>query len=622
MKTNFKHGMSFTLIFCGVLSLGWSENATSDTVKAPQITPAETLPILPSADFTERLPILQSFFQIAGQIRYHHPGDAVAKTNWESFLAETAYRIAIASNDEEALKIVRFQLSKIAPDISFNGQSGANRQLDGKKPVRVWRQDGYADEIPSQMTIFRRERIDVSPAKLGEQPELPAAPQFEYRDKFIQAVIPQANLVINNQTLPAGSTFSHSADFQIPTQLEHPMVCLASAGEIWSIIANFFPYLQQVQVDWQAELLPMLASCVKPDRAEFDKQLHVSLTKLQDNHIRIMTPFTERWLGSYYTAVRFDWIEDKLVVIHKTEAEKDISLGDQLLEINGRPVKDVVEEMSRYALTSPHLSKSIVARDYLLRGQIDTKFDVMLQNASGTRYSSVLKADQERSVRWAAMLKLTQQHLPQFQQLSSDIAYVNVSKTTPDALSTTLTELQNSKAVVLDLRNYPQSSPGWKGLLAHFTPRPMVSMPVSYHFANHPDPKLRYQQLTDLAIPAKSPLSTMPVVVLSSRYSISQSEHALSYAQSIGIPVLGEVTTGINGNPTEFVLLGGLENKGLAGVFTGMTVNQHDGSRFIGVGIQPDILVPLTIEGIVQQQDVQLEAAIQYLNQRLLQKTK
>jgi hypothetical protein len=32
-------------------------------------------------------------------------------------------------------------------------------------------------------------------------------------------------------------------------------------------------------------------------------------------------------------------------------------------------------------------------------------------------------------------------------------------------------------------------------------------------------------------------------------------------------------------------------------------------SRFIGIGIQPDIPAPLTIEGIRQQKDVQLDAA-------------
>ena len=51
-----------------------------------------------------------------------------------------------------------------------------------------------------------------------------------------------------------------------------------------------------------------------------------------------------------------------------------------------------------------------------------------------------------------------------------------------------------------------------------------------------------------------------------------------------------------------------------------MLVNQHDNSRFIGVGIQPDIAVPLTVEGIRQQKDEQLDAAIRYLNQRLLQR--
>jgi C-terminal processing protease CtpA/Prc len=581
------------------------------------VPPTTELPQLPAVPFSDRLPVLQSFFKLAGQVRYHHPGDAVANSNWELLLAESAYLIAAAGSQADAVQVIRNQLSLVAPDLSINGQAGANRQLSANSTVRVLRQNGYVDETPQAGSIYRRERLSVAVNQLGSQRELPAAAQFEYRDALLQAIVPQANLLSGQQTLPAGTAFTRSTRFQIPRTLEHPMVCLATAGEIWSMMANFFPYFSQVNVDWDAELLPLLQSCVNSDRVELEKQLHLSLTKLQDNHIYVLSPNRARWLGSYYTPVRFEWAENKLVAVHKTAQVSDIALGDELIEVNGRPVQQIVDEMSRYALTSSHQAASTVAVEYLLRGNLDTTFQLTLRNASGQLYQSTQQATQNGIFAREVYAKLSQEQLPQFQQLNADIAYVNVSKTAPEQLNTTLNQIRQSKAVVLDLRNYPQSWEGWQSLLAYFARQSMASLPMYYHYANHPDPLLRYQSRVLQSREAQSPRLTQPVVILSSRYSISQNEHALGYAQSIGIPVLGEATAGINGNVTSFQLLGGIENGGLSGMFTGMVVNQHDGSKFIGVGIQPDIPAPLTIAGIRQQKDVQLDAAVRYLASRI-----
>ncbi len=610
------------LLFCfSLASCGGSSEQAGPTVPDPVVVPPVTeLPPLPSVSFSARLPLLTSFFQLAGQVRYHHPGDAVVNTNWEQFLAESAYLIANAADEATALQLLRSQLSRIAPDIIINGQAGADRQLTANSTVRVWRQNGYVDEIPDATVIFRREPISVAMSQLGSESSLPAAAQFEYRDSLIQAIVPQAAAVSGQQTLPVGSAFSRSERFQIPTSLDHPMVCLASAGEIWSIIDNFFPYFSQIEVDWQAELLPLLQSCVNNDRIEFEKQLHLSLTKLQDNHLSLLSANTHRWLGSFYTPVRFEWLEGKLVAVHKTSAVNDIELGDELLEVNGRPIQELFAQMVQYALTSPHQAATIVAQRYLLRGYQGTSFQLTLRNKSGQLYQSTQQANQNGIFAAEVSAKLSQRQLPQFQQLSPDIAYVNVSKTAPEHMESTLSQLRQSKAVVLDLRNYPQSWDGWQTLLSYFTRQSMSSLPMYYLFANHPEPQLRHQLRILQSRAGQSQALAMPVVVLSSRYSISQNEHALGYAQSIGLPVLGETTAGINGNITLFHILGGAERGGISGRFTGMLVNQHDNSRFIGVGIQPDIAVPLTVEGIRQQKDEQLDAAIRYLNQRLLQR--
>ena len=132
---------------------------------------------------------------------------------------------------------------------------------------------------------------------------------------------------------------------------------------------------------------------------------------------------------------------------------------------------------------------------------------------------------------------------------------------------------------------------------------------MHFLYASHPDYLHRFRAPEPQFIQPQTPLLNLRSVVLSSRYSISNNEHLLGYLQSMAVPVMGEATYGINGNITQFNLLGGVNNNGLSGYFTGMQVSQHNGSRLIGRGIQPDLLVPVTASGLRAGRDEQLAAA-------------
>lgn len=66
-------------------------------------------------------------------------------------------------------------------------------------------------------------------------------------------------------------------------------------------------------------------------------------------------------------------------------------------------------------------------------------------------------------------------------------------------------------------------------------------------------------------------------------------------------------------------LLGGGDQEGVSVSFTALKATQKDGSLLRGVGVQPDILVPVTIDDIKQERDIQLARATEYLMNQLLQ---
>ncbi|MCB0853693.1 MAG: peptidase S41, partial [Bacteroidetes bacterium] len=69
--------------------------------------------------------------------------------------------------------------------------------------------------------------------------------------------------------------------------------------------------------------------------------------------------------------------------------------------------------------------------------------------------------------------------------------------------------------------------------------------------------------------------------------------------------IIGQPTAGTNGNVNYIILPGKYRV-----TWTGMRVRKHDGSELYGSGIQPDIFVERTIEGVIQQRDEFLERAL------------
>jgi len=242
---------------------------------------------------------------------------------------------------------------------------------------------------------------------------------------------------------------------------------------------------------------------------------------------------------------------------------------------------------------------------------------VRLRRADGTEYQSQLTATMSGAIAQASRDAVFQPVTEKFRWLSNQIAYINLSRLQESDVPTILEQIANARALLLDLRIYPETGAARQLLLPRLTAQPAASLPMFLRFSNHPDFARRHLSPVPQFIQPVSPQLRMPMVVMSSRYSISNNEHVLGYLQSMRIPVLGEATYGINGNITLFRLAGGAERNGLSGYFTGMQVNQHDGSALIGRGIQPDIVVPVTAKGLRERRDVQLEAAQAYLEQRL-----
>src|SRR5262249_16645137 len=99
------------------------------------------------------------------------------------------------------------------------------------------------------------------------------------------------------------------------------------------------------------------------------------------------------------------------------------------------------------------------------------------------------------------------------------------------------------------------------------------------------------------------------VVMLINAEAVSQAEHTcLFFEAATKITFIGSATAGVDGDVTNCVLPGGLYVS-----FTGDDVRHRDGRQLQRVGIQPDIHVEPTANGIRHGRDEVLEAAFRFL---------
>jgi C-terminal processing protease CtpA/Prc len=99
------------------------------------------------------------------------------------------------------------------------------------------------------------------------------------------------------------------------------------------------------------------------------------------------------------------------------------------------------------------------------------------------------------------------------------------------------------------------------------------------------------------------------VVVLVNELSQSQAEYtAMSFRAGRDVTVVGSTTAAADGNVSRILLPGGLRT-----MISGIGVHYPNGGETQRIGIEPDVLVRPTIEGIRAGRDELMERAVEII---------
>lgn len=428
--------------------------------------------------------------------------------------------------------------------------------------------------------------------RLAETAYQPARDEIDVEIGFgLRLHMPLAVWTDGQQTFPAQSAPAAGP----PLPPGDPAVRIASAIDIWATLRWFYPYFDELHVDWDRALGEALdASAHARSADELLLALERMVGALRDDHASVYHGASSNGV----LPLVFHQIDAKLVFVNGIgDYKATFPRGSILDAIDDVPAGAAMEKLASTISAATPAWRDAYLPFALAEGLAGGLVTVRVKQPDG-QFAAVRIP---RLSRAKYIRQLREDHPETGTELAPGVYYVDLATLDDAAWKPLPAKLSSGRAILCDARN--GASQTAFQILAHFIDHPIKSpywdKPIAL-----PTEK-RYARTQSTIYPSE-PRLTAKLIFLTSGLSASSPETILQYAHAAGLgTVIGEPTGGTNGDVTSFESLGGLTIR-----FTGLRTLNPDGSTFHGRGIAPDVVVHPTLAGLRAGRDEILEAAL------------
>ena len=552
---------------------------------------------------------LVAFTRLLGIVRFFHPGDEAAATDWDALAVEAMARVEAAA-DARALATTLeavFQPAaalvqvfptterppRLPPELSAPPK-GASVQ------IVAWQHHGYGhhDAPP----IYRSWRARHRPRGAGSRDTpRPDRPWMAELGGGVSCRVPLALYCLNGKSVPVRKSGVASGSRPARSyRAEDRSVRLAAVALAWNVFQHFYPYFDVVQTDWQTALRDALgAAASDPDEVAFLGTLRRLVARLEDGHGYVAHPGDP---AQAPLPLALAWAEGHLVITAVDPEEASVRAaglerGMVVRKIQDRTVANQVEALRPTLAAATPQHRRFRLLDALSRGAVDEAVRLEVEDAAGTRRIVTVNRIRRPAPREARP--------PEIHEIRPGIWYVDLDRVTTQEFNTAVDRLARARGIVFDMRGYPARLN--TVVLAHLIDRPIQSPRWHVPVVKKPDRQGMTFLESRWPVAPQKPRFRARVAFVTDGRAISYAETYLGMVEHYHLGALvGEATAGTNGNVNPFSVPGGYRI-----LWTGMKVLKHDGSRHHGVGIQPTVGVTRTVQGIREGRDELLEKAIQ-----------
>ncbi|WP_241759624.1 S41 family peptidase [Pyxidicoccus parkwayensis] len=448
-------------------------------------------------------------------------------------------------------------------------------------------------------------RADVTvPVDADEQDSGPA---FQAALRLLRAGTAKGSVraSVQNAALPIGGPDDAYESMPYPAE---PYRMLAVI-RFWNVMRFFHPDPKALG-DWDLVLPTFLSRAREAaDASAYTRVLYALAARVNDGHIFVAeggVPLRSLARGGaplVLRAVEGHFLVTELPVPEAARAA-GIAIGDAVISVDGEPVAARAERLGALLGASHAAARMERVASLLLAGAEGSPVVMMLQSADGRMKEAKLL----RSPEFLPFLRPPPQSPAPWKKLDDGVGYADLRLLRAESVDAMLDAMKDTRALVLDLRGYPQGSawalaPRLNTLGA--TTSALISRPLlsagEVREVRHPEPL----PTTD------KPLYRGRLVVLVDERTMSQGEYTAMMIQAAsGAKLVGSPTAGAVGDTTNVCLPGAV-----CVLFTGQRFETPDGRTVQGTGLRPDVEVRPTVRGLRSGRDEVLERALSFLRE-------
>lgn len=531
--------------------------------------------------------------KVWGFVKYRHPLVVSGQVNWDAELFRVMPGVLDAGSREEANAVVVAWLER------FPYEAPAKLQKDN----------------PDFRALYRDAKpiLEADLSWLHDESAL-GAPLSGYLVGLAQADMPD--------TAQGYAAFS-KGNPQVSLDAEEPYpdmkyddtgMRLLGLFRYWNAIEYFFPYKDIMGENWDLVLKDMLPQFVDgQDALSYVLSLSRLSTHIHDTHAVVYDPQTmlHGFLGRNTPPVEFLSVDGKIVIsavdIDRSKGAESLLPGDIVLAVDGIPIEERIDLCREYVSLSDRDRFTYTLQPYLLGTNKDSLSIKVLREGRPLTLTAACFPDR----------KALSGEEPSRLMVEENIGYLNPGTFDQNTVDVMMKAFEGTKGLIVDLRNYPNRDSRIitaQAVADYINPEstqfsrlglPNPLLPGSFMDSpNFNSVYCRSGQGAPLSY-GERPHYTGKVVILMDDGSISQCEFtAMSLRAAPNAVVLGSASTGADGDVVRLKLPGGA-----FAAFTGLSVFYPDGTRTQRVGLQPDILVTPTVEGLRAGRDELVEHA-------------
>lgn len=318
---------------------------------------------------------LMAFTRLLGYVRFFHPSDEVAVTNWDEFCLQAIPIVREAEDPRDLARTLQDYVAPIAPSVRVYPTGTGPTDIPAMIPP------GTADSLYITQWYHESVGFDYAHSWLLQQGIPPESSCISQRisERLFHASVPQG---FHDPEIPFVRELEGSVTCMVPlslfgtrdgtyppSTLPHPWTTmtdpfdysgndqatrLAGVSIAWNVFQHFFPYFDVIETDWPQVLRETLArAAVDANERDFANTLRLLLVPLEDGHGTVLQQDMSTG-GMFSPRLKVNWIEDQLVVTFvDTTIVPRIRLGDVIVAIYGVSARQAVEEKEKYISGSP-----------------------------------------------------------------------------------------------------------------------------------------------------------------------------------------------------------------------------------------------------------------------------